>query len=317
MLLKNNRKKIFTNFVLYNSSCQNACFFCTKIPKPRGDLEKNIKLEKEKLINLVQSFEIEKVDISGNDPGEVENLPELVKEIKEITHSQSIQLSTHGMTLSNIKFLIDLIKNGVDNFQLPIYGPSDKIHDRLTQNKGSFLLLFKALLNIGLIRKKYPERIKKVVLITMIMKENQSSLGKLIDFVLKLGFIDELILGLAGFFPGKDFFLPHIPNFEKLSRQLGNFIRKREKQIFQQNLTLRLLDIPPCISQINWLTTYFKPPFRGYSYFGKKDQEAPIYMLKEKNKACQQCFYNKECPGFFKTYLDEKLIKLKPLRKSL
>jgi|GEM_PF-2119669 len=311
------KKKVCTNFVLYSAGCQNACPFCTDVPKPRGDLEKNIELEKKKLAELAQSFEIESVDISGNDPGEVENLPDLVREIKEITHSPSIQLSTHGMTLANKKFLVELVRNGVTDFRIPIYGPSSQIHDKITQNKGSFLLLFRGLLNIGWLRRKYPHRIKKITLVTMILRGNQGSLGKLIDFVLGLGFIDELILGLAGFVPNKKYFLPHVPDFEKLSYQLGNFIQKRQERIIQQGLTLRLFDTPPCISQINWLTSYFNPPFRGYSHFKKKDEEPPIYMLKEKNKACCQCLYNEECPGFFKTYLDNKLVRLRPLKKLL
>jgi len=258
------------------------------------------------------------VDISGNDPGEVEILPQLVREIKKITNpSDMIQLSTHGMTLSNKAFLINLLESGVNSFRIPIYGCNKSIHDKITQNKGSFNLLLRAILNVGYFRKKYPQKIKKVVFVTMILKENQSHLGKLIEFVLNLGFIDEIHLGIAGFVPDKNYYLPHVPDFNKLSKQLGNVLKKKRTKINKAGLDVILCDIPPCISQVDWPTIYFKPPFRGYSHFKKEDEEPPIYMAKEKKSLCQKCFYEKKCPGFFKTYLDNDLINLEPVFKKL
>ncbi|MDI3544027.1 MAG: hypothetical protein PWQ28_308 [Candidatus Woesearchaeota archaeon] len=305
----NNDKKegIITNFVLYSVGCSNECVFCGKVN--RGDIDKNLRDEYDKLKEISNKSKIEFVEISGNDPIEYEKITEVIWKIKQISKAKKIMLSTHGRNLANKDLLKSILEAGVTSLRIPIYGHNASIHDSITQSKGSFEDVMRALENIYYLDNK-PE----LIITSLILKENQYNLKELFYLISKIKFAKEFHLSIAGFVPSKRNFIKSIPDFEDLKRDLNDSLK------FSKRLKLKLIirDIPVCITKDDKIPhADFSPPYKGYKHFGLEDYGVPIYMQKKKTKECESCVYNDSCEGFFRTYIEGGFIKLTPLLKKL
>ncbi|MCX6758945.1 MAG: radical SAM protein, partial [Candidatus Nealsonbacteria bacterium] len=123
--------------VLINPFCSLFCLFCGGKKKVTSD---EIKKQEIKVYKNLQDFKregIKRIEISGSDPSEYEEIAELICYIKEEGFNY-VQLSTNGVKLSDPSFLNKLVSSGVDELRIPIYGSNAKVHDSVTRTPGSF-----------------------------------------------------------------------------------------------------------------------------------------------------------------------------------
>ena len=312
-MIKKNRKDVLS-LILYDSQCSNRCVFCGG--KKMGDIENNIKEEFEKIDRVVNKDGlIEKIEISGNDPGEYEGLPDFVSLVKKKTGASEIVLATHGRSLADKKFLGKLIKSGVNHFTIPIYGHTPKIHDSVTKVEGSFKETLEGVRNIYLAKQKISFR-------NLIMRENQGHLKELFYFLSKFPFYEFVHAGIPCFVENKKNFVASIPDFIRLRSQLSDAL----KLCRYINFDLQLIDVPICL--INFYYDRFVEsniPKEAYEHFEREKNCAysikggsviPDYRAKKKSKECENCIYNSICVGFFKTYVDSSLFPFRPIVKE-
>lgn len=300
--------------VLHQSQCSNNCVFCKG--KKIGNIEKNIEQELDKIESALRMGEkIDSIEISGNDPGEYEELPDFVSLLRAKTGVSEIILATHGRNLSDRKFLEKIIKSGVNHFTVPFYGHTSKIHDSITRAKGSFKETCAGVRNIYELKKNVSFR-------SLITRENQRYLEELFYFLSRLPSYKLVCVGVPYYAEDRKDFVRSIPDFLKLRVQLS----KALKLCQLMNFNIQLLDIPRCFIKLDYENSIESEiPQKAYEYLnGKKisplrakgRQITPGYRKKKKIKLCKKCIYNESCSGFFKTYVDSSLFPFKPILKK-
>lgn len=306
-------KKNESNFgiVLYESQCSNNCVFCES--KKLGNIELNIKKELQKIdAELKKGRRIDKIEISGQDPGEFEGLPEFVAAIKAKTGASRISLFTHGKKLSDNDYLQKLIKSGINHFVIPLYGHNSKVHDSVTKTAGSFTMTMEGVENI--LRSG-----QGVSFQSLITRENQSHLKDFFFFLSTLKFSDFCRVGVPYYKYSKKKFRSSLPDFVKLKKQLPSALRYCQSIDFD----LQLFDVPKCLIGFDYQNiTENGMPTRAYknvkedgddSYRVVKQEVVPDYRTKGKSILCRQCVFNDACPGVYLTYVKSKLFPFDPV----
>lgn len=301
------------SFVLHQSRCTNNCVFC--IGRDFGDIKKNVQEELDKFQKLLNAgHNIEAIEISGNDPGEYPELPKVIQQLKKLTQAKHIVLTTHGKTLKDKDFLEKLIESGVTQFTIAIYGHNAATHDAVTDTPGSFQETFEGIINIQ--EREFPLRIT-----SLITSENQHAIKELV--VLLSSITSQSTLGVPCHAGGR--FSKHIPDFSKLSLQLSQALEYAKKL----PLKIYLKDFPQCLLEKPYEHMFSSSiPDEGYEHWRTEEKLSsgsvkeiegrivPKYRMMEKQEQCKQCVYFEKCPGFYKTYLEEGFVQLKPILNS-
>ncbi len=91
-----------------------------------------------------------------------------------------VGIDTEADSLDNIKTILDLLKNGVNEFIINVCGSNEKEHDYLVNKKGSFKKTIRAILNLTYLNQEFWIRI-------IISKKNYVHLKEMIDLINGLG----------------------------------------------------------------------------------------------------------------------------------
>jgi pyruvate-formate lyase-activating enzyme len=277
--------------IVIGVGCINHCPFCDFVDY-RPD-ERRIRDQEIKILKDLTDFKrkgYKKIYISGSDPIEYKKITPLVRYIKSLGF-EDIHLSTHGRLLSDAKFTKDIIEAGVNQFRLPIYGSTEKIHDSITRSKGSFKDLIKAIDNIS--------RYKSVVidLNTLIMQENKDDLLNILTRALSF---NPREFGISVMYvKEKENYKHYVP-----IKELGIYIPPLFKKVVSENLNVKFFDMPYCIfGEYSNIIMMPKPPNLGkYNQPGGKFKseikDLPTYRLKTKVKLCEDCILSDKCDGF-------------------
>jgi MoaA/NifB/PqqE/SkfB family radical SAM enzyme len=305
-----------TNFsiVLYESQCSNNCVFCHS--KKLGNIEKNMDKELKKIdTELQQGKSIDKIEISGHDPGEYEGLPDFVTEIKIKTGASRISLFTHGKKLSEKYYLQRLIKSGINHFIIPIYGHMPMVHDSITKKKGSFIKTMEGINNIY-------QSGQKVSFQCLITRENQTYLKEFFYFLSGLKFSDFCRVGIPYYKNDYKEFRKSLPDFVKLKKQLSDALKVCQRIGFN----LQLFNVPKCLLSFDYKNNINNTvPQKAYKYFngGKynvyriEDGEVfPDYRIEGKIHSCKKCVYDNNCSGVYMTYINAKIFPFDPVLKK-
>ncbi len=306
--------------ILMESKCSLNCVFCNG--REMGDIEKNIEFELNKLREFTKrEKDIEVVEISGNDPCEYDGLPEFVSRVREIAHPREIMVSTHGGMMSDRSYLKRLVEAGMNAVRIPVYGAKQEVHEAVTCAKGSFDNLTKVLKNIKKLKKK-ENRKMRVVLTSLIVKDNQDHLKELFYlFKFLSDFADEFYLSIPGFVHNQRRFFSHVPDFERLRKQLPDALR----YALSLGLAVNVHDIPMCLIRFDY-PYYFNTTVKGtraYEYrkndplMEEIDGELfPKYLIKTKSEECRQCRYDSICEGIYREYYRQGFFKFTPILKK-
>jgi len=297
--------------VLHESRCTNNCVFCGG--KKIGNIKKNIAQELAKIDQVIKDGQvIERIEISGQDPGEYDKLPEFVAKIKSRAGVKEISLFTNGKKLADKKFLKKVVASGVDHFILPLYGHSAKIHDKVTGSIVSFALTSRGIANLYELK-------QKVSFQCLITKENQAYLKELVLFLAKLPFAEFCRLGVPCYKKNNKKFIKSIPDFTLLKNQLSDALLVCQ----QRNFNLQLFDMPRCLVNFYYRNMVANSiPDKAYENLKKnkfhsfkilRNQAVPEYRLKKKCVNCKKCVCFKTCSGFFANYIDFNYFKCQPI----
>ncbi|MFW6283513.1 MAG: radical SAM protein, partial [Minisyncoccales bacterium] len=204
--------------------CSLNCLFCEGCSRAtKKEIEKQEK-EVYKQLQKLKEKEIEKVTIAGTDPIEYEYIIELIEYIKN--NFKEVKLFTNGTRVGDSSFAKKLIAADLDKIIVPIYGSNAKIHDSITNKKGSFKKIVAAINNVS-------ESIK-VGVNTLILKNNKDDLINIVDLVDDLRVNDHSfsIPEIADSFKVDTSFYIPIKNLSFCARRLYDYVLKNNKEVY-------------------------------------------------------------------------------------
>jgi len=296
---KNQKKDI--GAIILNTGCSQYCVFCRGRKPKISEAELRIQeLKVYKNIRYLKREGIKKIEISGSDPIEYNQIIELIRYIKKEGY-EFIQLSTHGTKLSDSSFLDKLISSGVDKLRIPIYGSSAKIHDSITRTPGSFDRVVKG---IKLLKKKSSDI--SIMMSCLIVRQNKNDLFNIVDFVTNELRVEDFYFSIPCS-RGEDlsFYIP--------LKDIVPYARKLYKYILKINDKIKFLEIPFCVFgkfDTIHINNMILPP-----NLGKYNQppppvrtsipDLPSYRVKKKVPMCKNCIAFNYCDGFFANNIDK------------
>jgi len=219
--------------IILSTSCTNRCLFCRDVPKVSAE---ELKKQEEKVAKNLEEFKkkgIKKIEISGNDPIEYGPITHLIKRIKEIGF-EYVQLSTHGKRIADEDFCNELISSGLDKLRIPLYGSNAKIHDSVTQTKGSFNLTFKGIRNILEKGKKIEIQIS-----TLIVQQNKYDMKFLVSMLNDIGIRDFYISIPCVANNDYSYYVP--------IKELPQVVRPVFEHSIKINFPVNFMEIPYCV----------------------------------------------------------------------
>lgn len=296
------------NFVLHASACSNNCIFCggQKI----GKIDVNVRAEQQKLESVIHSgAEIERVEISGNDPLEYDGLEHVVTWIRTRTRA-SISLSTHGRRLAGRR-LTSLLRAGVNLFTIPLYGATAPVHAAVTGVAASFAETLPGVAD--LVSRRVP-----LSLTTLVTRQNMDSLTELFLFLGKL--VPRFFVGVPLFYVGAAH--EFAPSFAEITPRLTEAITTLRSLSTSQAW---LRNFPRCAVQKDYpFIQQSEAPKRGYEHLrslvGSKRLRVladgdviPNYRAMIKGEPCGRCRYNNECAGYYESYVASGLFQFEAI----
>jgi len=273
--------------------CNNHCAFCVQGRK-RDYLPSKSKEEISQ--SLLAAFKKGKKEVvfTGGEPSLHPDFLELVKTAKK-TGFKEIQIQTNGRMFAYKDFCVKTIATGATQFSPALHGPSARIHDGLTEVKGSFKQTIQGIKNLVSLG-------QYVTTNTVITTRNYKHLPRLAKLLVDLGvnqfqFAFIHISGSAD--KNKDWIVPRkreIMPYVKGGLDIGI---KAEKRVMTEAIPYCLmLGYEDCIAEkIIPKSSVYDADFvvEDYSKYRKDKGKA-------KGPSCPQCKYDKICEGPWKEY---------------
>jgi len=235
------------------SDCENNCRNC-------GYGEEL--LENKGVKKKISKVEDENIELLGKEPLKSKVFYETLKELKK-RGARSIKIRTNARLLSTKKKVKEVIKGGARVFEIEIFGPDSKTHNKVTDSKAGFSQMIEGVKHLnGGPNSFLSARVG-------ITRENQGKLKEISDFVEKMGF-HRIIFSL------KDTDL----HLDDLRKELRKCLDKNTA-----NGIMSLTEgVPPCFLGDN------------YVYYIKELYTDTIWSY-TKLEECENCFYRDICPG--------------------
>lgn len=286
-----NPKEFF--FVLHQSLCDCMCIFCDRGTRDyRRKVRKNLsnydyRSESVSIQDVIADGKkdgAEKIVIGGNEPLTHPNIIKIVEFSKTVGFT-TILIQTSGLRFSNENFVAALVKRGLTDVMLPIYGSTKKIHDFIVGREGSFDLLISALKNLKL-------HDIGISFHTTFLIQNSQDITNMVD---------EFNLSHV-IFP-----FPMVNHF--------NFLRSDTNNPFQlyKKICPRISDFPkahadlltikiPCI--LGKYKPKKNPSLERHSSVGNKNLDEHPSNIKIKPDKCLECEVSDYCDGVHPYYLE-------------
>ena len=143
--------KTITLHVLPSVKCNNNCVFCidrdgNELPSPEG-----FPAYFKKMLGKFGKV-ADRVVFSGFEPTMSPDLPALM-ELARAAGIRTIRIQTNGCRLADRKYLLTLLKAGLNSVSMSIHGSSAGVHDNCTRHKGSFAAAMSGLRNLLSVKK--------------------------------------------------------------------------------------------------------------------------------------------------------------------
>jgi len=126
-------------FLVTDYNCNNACISCAKRSDEKG------KLTFQDIVQVIDSIKPTKedyIEISGGEPTLRADLFDVINHIKSSCTTNVILLS-NGRRFKDMAYSERIKATGLDRVMTTFYSHDEKIHDFITQRKGSLLILLK------------------------------------------------------------------------------------------------------------------------------------------------------------------------------
>lgn len=270
--------------------CNQNCLFCSA----KGKKEETGKKFFEREINQIKNGLV----ISGGEPTLSPDLFWIIKKAKE--NNLFVELQSNGITLCYEDLVGDLIKAGVDLFNINLPSHLSSINDEVTQTRGLFEKKIKGIKNLQ-------SQNANIRLTHIINSLNYKKLENFVSFVglnfPKINYIQFSFIKIVGAARKNPQILV---NYQEVQPYLLKALGKCKKL----NIDFLVDHIPPC-----YLGS-FKNHHIDYQKISRG--EKPKYSLREKLKIneCSPCSWFNFCCGIRKDYLKffGKKVKVNPLK---
>lgn len=199
------------------TACNSKCLFCLDMDTPRNVFIPAEEVRAE-LLRGREALGAEKVIISGGEASLHPQFIPFVAYAKEIGYER-VQTVTNGYRFADPGYLEESLAAGLGEITYSIHGHTAKLHDHLTQTKGAFRRITKAIANS--VRDGRP-----VVNVDIcINKQNVGELDKLVELCIQLGVTEfdllHVIPQAAAYDNRADLFydpIDHLPTLHKVFR---------------------------------------------------------------------------------------------------
>lgn len=275
--------------------CNNRCAFCVQGRK-REKLP--AKSKKEVIDSLREAHKKGKREVvfTGGEPTLHPNFLELVAEAKKIGF-ETIQIQSNGRIFAYEDFCLKTIQAGANQFSPSLHGATAKVHDFLTDAKGSFEQTVRGIKNL--------KKLKQYVLTnSVVTSKNYKTLPQLAELLIQLG-VDQFqfafihILGTAR--ENRSWIVPQksrIMPFVKRGLDLG--IRAGKKVTTEAIPFCLMRGYEQCIAETNIpKTRIYDSDFvvEDYGTYRKNSGKA-------KGPRCVDCRFERVCEGPWKEYAE-------------
>lgn len=309
--LNNNTHIIKKTVIITGYSCNNRCSFCINANKRQLPDRSTPEIFSE--MEDVRKRGRDYLEIIGGEQTIRNDFIPIIKQA-HLLGFRDIAVATNGRMLSYGDYAKKLIDAGITAIIFSIHGHNAKLHDSLTQTKGSFYQLIKGLRNI----KK--SGFKNIGSNTTIVKQNYRLLPKIGNFLLSLGiknsefiFVDPTAGG------AHDNFKELVPKISETAPYV------KECLDLGKNANLshwHIRYVPLCyfsgyenqISELHevnhFQTEHLAPDFKNFNV-----EQSRKLLSRFKNLQCNKCRYDAICEGIWKEYVhyygDNELIPVR------
>lgn len=178
------------HWVRLTRACNNKCLFCLDKDAQNGSV-----ISREEIIadfEKGRQLGIKRVILSGGDPTIHPEFLSIVQKAKTMQYTH-IQVITNGRMFAYRDFLQKVLESGVDEITFSFHGHNAKLHDSLTQVKGSFNQSLQGLYNAL--------RAKGVIISidVVVNKLNVVYLSKILEYFIYQGVTEFELLNVIPF----------------------------------------------------------------------------------------------------------------------
>ncbi|MBU7036355.1 MAG: radical SAM protein [Theionarchaea archaeon] len=268
-----------------DSPCNNRCIHCLTGRREQKDV-----IGCEEQIKRAHNEKKDGIVILGGEPTLRGDILDIVSCAREIGFKR-INLITNARTLSNREFAGNLIRVGISDFVVKLWGARREVHDKITGAKGSFEQTVSGIKNIVSLKGE-----GVIMGYSGILMENYVSLAELIQLFADLR-VRWVRLRLP---PVEDALIP-------LTQETMKYIYSAIETANRLNVGLEIENIPFC----------FMRGYEDYVYISttRKDRLEDCDFLdfvkveqhdgKTKVPECNQCKYSFLCGGVWNKYLEK------------
>jgi MoaA/NifB/PqqE/SkfB family radical SAM enzyme len=300
--------------LLLGYECNNNCLFCVnnneRTMKLRSDTN-SIKRELKEKSN--EGYDT--VCFSGGEPTIRNDILDLIQ-YSRLRGYDEIQIITNGRMLMYQKFAHKLIEAGLNTILFSVHGPTQGVHDGLTQVTGSFNQTMRGIDNITNLKRKEDIRLK-IWSNTTISKMNYFLLPDIVKMLKPKGI--EIC-----YFTFVNPYGSALDNFDLIVPKMSDTIPYIEKTIEsgkKEGITIRTEGIPFCFmtKNINCVGESYYPKqwtINRINNLHKDFNLARKVQGKIKSKVCGSCIYTEKCEGVWVGYANKYgLRELLPVNK--
>ena len=126
--------KVF--LVMTGFLCNNDCVMCSVKPKALQYVSRSTKEIIKDMERGIKSG-YENIEFTGGEPTTRDDVLLLIKKAKKLGY-RDVALGTNARTSSSLSFLKELQRNGLTRLVTTVYGPTPKVHDKVTRVRESF-----------------------------------------------------------------------------------------------------------------------------------------------------------------------------------
>lgn len=161
------------------TACNSHCLFCLDMDTPR-----NVYLSEEEVKSEILRGRTEldawKIILSGGEAALHPLFPEFIRYAREVGYGR-VQTVTNGWRYADRDFYERCVQAGLGEITFSLHGHTAELHNRLTQHKGSFERIVKAIRRAA----RDPRMICSVDVV--INKQNVGVLDKIVELSVRLG----------------------------------------------------------------------------------------------------------------------------------
>lgn len=301
-------------------SCNNNCIFCVQ-----GDNKSKGNRSLDVIKKDIDNSEFEEIVFTGGECTIRDDFFEMVSYAKQ-KGFKKIQIQSNGRAFSYLDFCRKAVKSGANEFAFSIHGSNSELHDSLTQVKGSFDQVVKAIQNLKALG-------CTVITNTVIVNDNYENLPLIADLLVSLkvdhfqlafvhqigggssikiprmssviGYVKEALqIGLDNGVEVRTEAIPYclLDGYENcVAEEKTPFTQVKDGEVIEDFVALRKKECKQKFSQCSFCRYDYicegpwkeYPEMFGSSEFSDKPNEVNIELLNKCNLDCDFCFNSK------------------------